>query len=107
VAGNRLVLRWLLAALVAVTLAAGCADVPTSGLLQHTALPAGTGGEQQGTNCCGYIMTGPGPGSTPSQIVQGFLLASADFANHHEIARQYLTKESSRSWNPGQGPAVP
>ena len=106
VAGNRLVLRWLLAALVAVTLAAGCADVPTSGLLQHTALPAGTGGEQQGTNCCGYIMAGPGPGSTPSQIVQGFLLASADFANHHEIARQYLTRAASRSWQPGPGPAV-
>jgi hypothetical protein len=106
VAGNRLVLRWLLAALVAVTLAAGCADVPTSGLLQHTGLPAGTGGEQQGMDCCGYIMTGPGPGASPSQIVQGFLLASADFGNHHEIARQYLTRAASRSWQPGPGPAV-
>ena len=99
-------LRWLLAAMVAVTLAAGCADVPTSGLLQHTAVPAGTGGEQEGTSCCGYIMTGPGRGSSPSQIVQGFLLASADFGNHHEIARQYLTKAASRSWQPGPGPAV-
>ena len=99
-------LRWLLAAMVAVTLAAGCADVPTSGLLQHTAVPAGAGGEQEGTSCCGYIMTGPGRGSSPSQIVQGFLLASADFGNHHEIARQYLTKAASRSWQPGPGPAV-
>jgi hypothetical protein len=98
--------RWVLAVLVAVTLAAGCADVPTSGLLQHTARPAGTGSGQQGTDCCGYIMTGPGPGSSPSQIVQGFLLASADFGNHHEIARQYLTTAASRSWQPGPGPAV-
>ena len=103
---NRSALRWVLTALVAMTLAAGCADVPTSGLLQHTALPAGTGGEQQASDCCGYIMTGPSRGSSPSQIVQGFLLASADFGNHHEIARQYLTRAASRSWQPGPGPAV-
>jgi hypothetical protein len=106
VAAKRPVLRWFFTALVAVTLAAGCADVPTSGLLQHTARPAGAGGEQQGSDCCGYIMTGPGPGSSPSNIVQGFLLASADFGNHHEIARQYLTRAASRSWQPGPGPAV-
>ena len=80
-AAKRSVLRWFFTALVAVTLAAGCADVPTSGLLQHTARPAGAGGEQQGSDCCGYIMTGPGPGFSPSNIVQGFLLASADFGN--------------------------
>jgi len=106
VAAKRSVLRGFFTALVAVTLAAGCADVPTSGLLQHTARPAGAGSEQQGSDCCGYIMTGPGPGSSPSTIVQGFLLASADFGNHHEIARQYLTRAASRSWQPGTGPAV-
>jgi len=106
VAAKRSVLRGFCTALVAVTLAAGCADVPTSGLLQHTARPAGAGGEQQGSDCCGYIMTGPGPGASPSTIVQGFLLASADFGNHHEIARQYLTTAASRSWQPGTGPAV-
>ena len=105
-AAKRSVLRGFFTALVAVTLAAGCADVPTSGLLQHTARPAGAGGEQQGSDCCGYIMTGPGPGASPSTIVQGFLLASADFGNHHEIARQYLTTAASRSWQPGTGPAV-
>ena len=72
-------LRWLAAALAGVTLAAGCADVPTSGLLQHTARPAGTGGVQQGTDCCGLIMSAPASGWSPSQIVQNFLLASADF----------------------------
>jgi hypothetical protein len=106
VAAKRSVLRGFFTALVAVTLAAGCADVPTSGLLQHTTRPAGAGSEQQGSDCCGYIMTGPGPGSSPSTIVQGFLLASADFGNHHEIARQYLTRAASRSWQPGTGPAV-
>ncbi len=71
--------RWLLIALAAVTLAAGCADVPTSGLLQHTVLPAGNGGEQPGSNCCGYIMNGPTPGSSPSQIVAGLSAGQRGF----------------------------
>ena len=99
-------LRWIAAGLIGATLAAGCADVPTSGLLQHTALPAGGGGEQQGTDCCGLIMSGPASGWTPAQIVQNFLLASADFGDHHAIAREYLTRSASRSWQPGPGPAV-
>ncbi len=99
-------LRWFAAALAGVTLAAGCADVPTSGLLQHTARPAGTGGVQQGTDCCGLIMSAPASGWSPSQIVQNFLLASADFADHHAIAREYLTRSASRSWQPGPGLAV-
>ena len=102
----RTLLRWLAAALAGMTLAAGCASVPTSGLLQHTALPAGNGGEQQGTDCCGLVMSAPAPGWSPSQIVQNFLLASADFGDHHAIARQYLTPAASRSWQPGPGPAV-
>ena len=46
------------------------------------------------------------PRLEPVQIVQGFVLASADFANDHGIARQYLTRAASRSWQPGPGPAV-
>jgi len=88
------------------TLVAGCADVPTSGLLQHTALPAGAGGAQQGTHCCAVIFNPPARGWGPSQIVQNFLLASADFADHHAIAREYLTAAANRSWQPGPGPAV-
>ncbi len=98
-------LHWLAAALVGMTLAAGCADVPTSGLLQHTAMP-GTGSAQQGTNCCGVIMVPPAPGLSPSQVVQNFLLAGADFSDHHATARKYLTAAASRSWQPGPGPAV-
>jgi hypothetical protein len=88
------------------TLVAGCAAVPTSGLLQHTALPAGAGSGQQGTHCCAVIFNQPAPGWSPSQIVENFLLAGADFADHHAIAREYLTAAASRSWQPGPGPAV-
>jgi hypothetical protein len=87
-------------------LAAGCAAVPTSGLLQHTALPAGSAGEQPVTDCCGTIMHPPKPGWNPSEIVLNFLLASADFTNGHAIARQYLTPSASASWQPGPGPGV-
>ncbi len=51
-------------------------------------------------------MSAPAPGWSPSQIVQNFLLASADFADHHAIAREYLTGSASRSWQPGPGLAV-
>jgi hypothetical protein len=99
-------LRWLAAALVSLTLVAGCANVPSSGLLQHTGLPAGSGGQQSGSDCCGLIMRAPAPGWSPSLIVQNFLVAGASFANSHAIARQYLTRAASRSWQPGPGPAV-
>jgi hypothetical protein len=99
-------LRWLAAALVSLTLVAGCANVPTSGLLQHTGLPSGSGGQQSGSDCCGLIMRAPSPGWSPSLIVQNFLVAGASFANSHAIARQYLTRAASRSWQPGPGPAV-
>lgn len=102
----RAAVRVLIAALVTVFLAAGCAAVPTSGLLQTTNLPAGNGGVQQGSDCCGLIMSPPAPGWGPQQIVLNFILASADFGDHHAIARQYLTRAASKQWLPGPGPAV-
>ena len=102
----RAVVRVLTAALVTVFLAAGCAAVPTSGLLQTTKLPSGNGGVQQGSDCCGLIMRPPAPGWGPQQIVLNFILASADFGDHHAVARQYLTPAASRAWLPGPGPAV-
>jgi Lipoprotein LpqB beta-propeller domain/Sporulation and spore germination len=94
------------AGLAALFLVAGCAAVPTSGLLQSTNLPSGSSSVQQGSDCCGLIMHGPGPNWNPGQIVRNFILASADFANGHAIARQYLTPAASKSWLPGPGPAV-
>ena len=86
--------------------AAGCANVPSSGLLQSTNMPSSVGGEQQGSDCCGLVMKGPRDGWTPMQIVLNFILASADFADHRAVAREYLTRAASTSWQPGPGPAV-
>ncbi len=99
-------LRWLLVALVALATVAGCAEVPVSGPLQATKLPATIGGQQQGTLCCAQIMSPPKPGWSPSLIVQNFILASADFTDGHAVARQYLTAAANARWQPGPGPAV-
>jgi hypothetical protein len=106
VADRRPRLRWLVAALAALATVAGCAEVPVSGPLASTKLPASVGGQQQGTLCCAQIMSPPQPGWSPVTIVQNFILAGADFTDGHAIARQYLTPAANSSWQPGPGPAV-
>ncbi len=51
-------------------------------------------------------MNGPSDGWNPMQVVLNFILASADFADHRAVAREYLTRAASASWQPGPGPAV-
>ena len=88
--------------LAATALLAACAQVPSEGLVQST--PAPQGGS--GTTCCALVMSGPQPNWTPSQIVSGFLLASASRTDHSAIAREYLTPGASRSWSPGSAVTI-
>ncbi len=99
-------LRWLVVALTALATVAGCADVPVSGPLQSTKLPASAGGQQPSNPCCAQIMSPPQPDWGPVQMVQNFILASAEFAEDHAIARQYLTAAANATWRPGPGSAV-
>jgi hypothetical protein len=46
------------------------------------------------------VAQSPGDGSTPTEIVLGFLTASASIGNQ-QLEQQYLTPEFSKSWNPG------
>ncbi|HUL24987.1 MAG TPA: LpqB family beta-propeller domain-containing protein [Streptosporangiaceae bacterium] len=89
----------LIGAVLAMLLAGGCATIPSSGPVQSVPTPAPPGGG--GSACCGLIVEGPQPGWGPQQIVSGFLLASASFAHHHGIAREYLTGSASKAWQPG------
>lgn len=91
-AGARMVMGSALVALVA----GGCATIPSSGPVQST--PPAQGGV--GAGCCRLIVKPPQGNWTPEQVVSGFLLASAQFAHGHAIARQYLTPAASRSWRP-------
>lgn len=75
------------------------ATVPTTGPIEQ--------GQQVGVNPEDHfirvIARGPSEGMTPTQIVSGFLEASASFDDDHAVARQYLTAEASRGWDTDAG----
>jgi hypothetical protein len=48
----------------------------------------------------GPVPSGPGPGWRPSQIVLGFLVASARYPVYSAIAKEYLVSSASRQWHP-------
>lgn len=87
----------LLAALAASV--AGCVGMPNSGS------PGTYGATPQNTTPAfggiGAIPAGPGPGWTPSQIVTGFLNASASYPAYSTTAQLYLTGKAARKWDPG------
>lgn len=80
-------------------LLAGCISVPTGGPVLSYTVTQGPGGQSQP-----YPQTHAQPpraGWEPDEIVQGFLTASASFGARQQIARQYLTAQGNRAWNPG------
>ncbi|MEZ0053045.1 hypothetical protein ABIA30_004072 [Mycobacterium sp. MAA66] len=83
--------RVLLACWVVLTLAvAGCAGVPSSsapqavGTVERSAPPS---------------LPTPTPGMDPDVLLREFLKATADPANRHLAARQFLTESASRAWD--------
>lgn len=78
------------------------AQVPTAGPIQQ--------GEQIGTNREGnfirVIARGPRPGMTQTEVVQGFLDASASFDGNHAVARQYLTARANTDWDTTRGVSI-
>ena len=83
-------------AVLAGAVLAGCASIPTSGPIQQ-GVEVGIEGNDQVIR---VIARPPQPDMTPTQIVSGFLQASASFEGDHAVARQYLTREAAASWNP-------
>ncbi len=100
----------VLLVVTAVALLSGCssltdrvtATVPTTGPIEQ--------GEQVGVDpedqFIRVIARGPSPGMSATEIVAGFLEASASFDDGHEVARQYLTPAAQEFWNPGAGVRV-
>ncbi|KUI23852.1 hypothetical protein AU196_02305 [Mycobacterium sp. IS-1742] len=78
---------WLLVSVVA---ASGCAGVPNSsapqaiGTVERPAPPS---------------LPKPTPGMDPDVLLREFLKATADPANRHLAARQFLTESASQSWD--------
>lgn len=89
---------------------AGCGVVPTSFLAQvPVSGPIEQGAPLDLTPANQFIRVlarAPRPGMTPTQIVQGFLDASASFDGDHAVAREYLTDTANADWNPGSGVQV-
>ena len=78
--------------------AAGCVSMASGGPVLSYTVTQGPGAQSQH-----YQQIYPQPprsGWTPEEIVRGFLTASASFANHQQVAREYMTPQASRTWNP-------
>ncbi len=71
------------------------AQVPTSGPIEQGAQVSGSNVDQ----FIRVIARPPSDGMTATQIVQGFLEASASFDGDHAVAREYLTPEASARWD--------
>jgi hypothetical protein len=80
------------------TAVSACATVPDGGPV--TTVTFAQKGADQGL-FVQMITPGPQPGWDPGAIVNGFLLASANFTGDHAIAREYLTESAARAWHPG------
>jgi hypothetical protein len=87
---------------VAVALAgsvAGCVNMPDNG-------PMGAiSATPQSTAAAGNFIepfpSAPSAGENPTDIVNGFLVASADYPVNKTIATAYLTSSAAKSWGPG------
>lgn len=77
---------------------AGCVSMPSSGQVLAYPVTQSPGGQSQ--QFMQFVPQSPGSTWTPSEIVQGFLTASASLGSGQRIAREYLTPEFSRQWNP-------
>jgi hypothetical protein len=87
------VLRAVSLAAAAAVLAAGCATVPTVG--QPRAVTGATGQVPQFVQ---PIPPVPQPSWTPTQVVQGFLAASASFTDNHAAAQKFLSPSARRTF---------
>ena len=77
---------------------AGCVGMPDSGSPgTFTATPQDT---TQASDVIGAIPAGPAPNWDPSEIVAGFLNASASYPLYAATASQYLTSAAAQAWAP-------
>ncbi len=89
-------------ALLTSSVLAACAAVPTSGPIYQ----GEDVGVEEPNQVIRVIARPPRPGMTPSEIVSGFIEASASFEDDHAVARQYLTPSAAVLWDAGAGSTV-
>ena len=90
------------AVLVCAPVLGACVTIPTSGPVQQ-GIEVGIAPIDQVIR---VIARPPVPDMTPTEIVSGFLQASASFEDDHAVARLYLTPEAALTWQPQTGVSV-
>jgi len=83
-------------------LVVACAAVPTSGPIYQ----GEDVGVEEPNQVIRVIARPPRPGMTPTEIVSGFIEASASFEDDHAVARQYLTPSAALTWDAAAGSVV-
>lgn len=95
-------LTWSAMAMALSPLVVACAAVPTSGPIYQ----GEDVGVEEPNQVIRVIARPPRPGMTPTEIVSGFIEASASFEDDHAIARQYLTPSAALTWDAAAGSVV-
>ena len=82
----------------AVAALAGCVGMPNNGpATEFTASPPSS---QPNNDFIGLFPSAPTPGASPGQIVQGFLVASANYPTYAGLADEYLGASAAKTYNP-------
>lgn len=93
-------LSGILAVLVLIV-CAGCVGIPRSGDVQ-AGKPITTDDDIDIT----FIPSGPQAGSTPEQVLRGFIAAASGPQNNYAVAREYLAPSIEDSWKPDRSVLV-
>jgi hypothetical protein len=88
------------ALVAAAALASGCSVIPAGNGPQPASVPGPPPG---GGPCCGLLVQPPQGGWRATEVVSNFLLASAIVAHNYQVAREYLTGNAVKSWDPAAG----
>jgi hypothetical protein len=72
-----------------------CVGIPRSGAVQ-----AGRSVATDEDIDITFIPSGPQPGSTPEQVLRGFIAAATGPQNDYAVAREYLAPDLAESWQP-------
>jgi hypothetical protein len=82
----------------AVAALAGCVGMPNNGpATEFTASPPSS---QPNNDFIGLFPSAPPPGGSPWQIVQGFLVASANYPTYATLADEYLDGKAAKAYSP-------
>ena len=94
-------IRAALAAVGALVLLAGCTTIPSSGEVQ-----VGLTDLEQSEQTYQFNPNGPTVGASQEDLVRAFLRAGSSSAEDYSVAREFLTPDYAKQWDPRAGVLV-